>query len=122
MSWVEIKSIHELETFYLSKLDSMRLAARGLGYALGLHGTLKRDMDLIAVPWVENHADKDELARVIQHAACGMTMAKYDWESKPKGRLATCFPICWIDHGSFDEIPKSLGHVDLSVVSSPNQT
>jgi len=47
--------------------------ARKHGYALAIHGTLVEDMDLIAVPWVEDAADaetlKDALTKHI--GACG---------------------------------------------------
>lgn len=38
------------------KLPDFRLiweVARGCGYAIGLHGSMKRDVDLIAVPWTD---------------------------------------------------------------------
>lgn len=28
-------------------------AARACGYALAIHGTMQRDLDLVAVPWVD---------------------------------------------------------------------
>jgi hypothetical protein len=79
------------------------------------HGSLRRDLDLIAVPWVENYSDKDALAEAIQKAACGFTMSKYDWEQKPHGRMATAFPICNVNWEAFGDVPLSLCHVDLSV-------
>jgi hypothetical protein len=37
-------------------IESMRAIAREHGWALAVHGTLVRDIDLIAVPWVEEAA------------------------------------------------------------------
>lgn len=39
----------------------LRRAARSCGYALAVHGSMKRDVDLIAVPWVEEALEPEEL-------------------------------------------------------------
>lgn len=112
--WVHIHSKDELEAFYREVLPAMRVAARAHGYALGVHGSMRRDLDLIASPWVAVHSDKNVLARSIQTAACGMSNERYDWESippKPCGRVGTVFPICWVEWTE-----TSVGHVDLAVM------
>lgn len=38
-------------SLFAKVLRPMRLRAREMGYALGLHGSASRDMDLIAAPW-----------------------------------------------------------------------
>jgi hypothetical protein len=50
-------------------IEPLRDVARKLGYALGVHGTLKRDIDLIACPWAWNAAPAKTLAKAIQHKA-----------------------------------------------------
>jgi|WetSurMetagenome_2_1015567.scaffolds.fasta_scaffold876828_2 hypothetical protein len=114
--WIVIKSIEEMKTFYETILPELRVIAKNHGYALGLHGTMTRDLDLIAIPWVENYSDKEDLAKDIQKTACGFTMSEYNWEQKPHSRIATCFPICFIDHQHLKDERKSLGHIDLSVI------
>ena len=111
--WVQINNKDELEAFYLSVIDEIREAARMCGYAIGVHGSLRRDLDLIAVPWVEIHSDRDELARKIHLAACGTSSTRYEWEQKPHGRMATAFPICWTWNS--EPMILSNGHIDLSV-------
>jgi len=112
-SWLEVKNVDEMQAFYLSRLPAMREAARIHGYALGLHGSTRRDLDLIAMPWGDESSSADELAQAIQHAACGISRnGLYIWEEKPQGRIATSFPICvtaWHDM-------VSAGHVDLSIL------
>lgn len=110
--WVPVNSMDEMQAFYLSRLDDMRAAARELGYALGLHGSMRRDFDLIAVPWVDNAADKDDLAATLQMAACGTRMSKYSWHDKPHGRVATSFAVCWPEWHE----TTGAGCVDLSVM------
>lgn len=109
--WHEANTPEELKAFYLSILDKLRAVAKEHGYALGLHGSLRRDFDLIAAPWVAQHSDKDVLARALMIAACGISSDRFIWEKKPCGRLATAFPICWSEL----RLPSS-GHIDLSVL------
>lgn len=109
--WVEVNSKDEIESFFKRVLPEIREAAKSCGYAIGVHGSMRRDLDLIAVRWIEGASDKEILARAIHKAACGFESSTYDWESKPEGRFATCFPICFPNWNE-----PSLGHVDLSVV------
>lgn len=113
-SWVHVHNKDEMEAFYRGVLPNIITEAKYHGYAIGLHGSLRRDLDLIAVPWTDDHSDKDELARAVQEAACGMSSAKYQWEKKPCGRWAASFPICWTEMTN----ELSLGHIDLSVMAS----
>lgn len=84
--------------------------ARALGYALGIHGSVVTDLDLIAVPWSDAAVPAHELvAALMEHiGACGyadllrrdsclteeqigQVMARTvhkDPEQKPHGRLA----------------------------------
>lgn len=58
------------------------------GYAIGLHGSFTRDLDLIAVPWEAGRNCKPEklVARILQ--ATGMTIARTgNPGDKPYGRL-----------------------------------
>lgn len=111
--WVHIENQDELEKFYISILPRIREEARKLGFAIGVHGSMRRDLDLIAVPWVEKY-NENILAEKIQYAACGMANDTFTWEIKPNGRRATSFPVCW----TWDSTPPiiSNGHIDLSVV------
>lgn len=46
---------------YLKCLRIIRIVAKTLGYAIGVHGSLIRDLDLIAAPWTEEAASAEEL-------------------------------------------------------------
>lgn len=50
-------------------LPALREVARRHGYAIAVHGSLERDIDLIAVPWRDHAYSADDLARAI-HNAC----------------------------------------------------
>lgn len=43
----------------------MRDVARKLGYAIAIHGSLKRDIDLIAAPWSDEAVDARDLVAAL---------------------------------------------------------
>lgn len=121
--WFKAKTIDDMEAFYWSRLPAIRGAARELGYAIGVHGSCRRDFDLMAMPWREDASSKDELAKAIQNAACGISSDSYRWEQKQAGRTATSMCICWIDHANPDfKNMVSVGHIDLSVIAAGSAT
>lgn len=110
--WFQAKSRDELQAFFLSRLPAIREAAQNEGYAIGVHGSLRRDLDLIAAPWRDGAADVDMLAHAVAMAACGITRdGNYEWEAKPMGRIATSIPCCW---ATWHNEPGT-GHIDMSV-------
>ncbi len=111
--WVRCKSADEVEAFFRERLPAMRQAAKDCGYALAVHGSMRRDLDLVAVPWGGAYLPEGVLAAAVQRAACGTSQQadSYKWELKPHGRVATCFPVCLTE-----ELKLSNGHVDLSVM------
>lgn len=73
--------------------------AKPLGYALGLHGTLNRDMDIIAVPWIDDAVEPEELVEAIRVRIDGCTR----WDDgrgrdKPHGRMAYLIWFKGVDH------------------------
>ncbi|WP_019573401.1 hypothetical protein [Curvibacter lanceolatus] len=111
-AWFMASSIEEMQAFFESRLPAIRATAYANGYAIGVHGSMRRDMDLIAAPWCEGAADAETLAHAIAKAACGIDRdGAYNWEQKPFGRIATSLPICWVDNGV-----DGAGHIDLSVM------
>lgn len=72
----------------------MRGAARRKGYALAVHGSLLRDIDVLACPWVPRAAGPRGLLRAIIEAVRGTNLVRFcDCPSKhptvkPHGRLA----------------------------------
>lgn len=112
-TWFHVPDRQTLTQFFHSRLPAIREAARALGYAIGVHGSMRRDLDLIATPWVDKYASHDELAHAIANASCGITrQGNYDWTLKPHTRIATSIPICWPEWLG----EPGVGHIDLSVV------
>lgn len=50
---------------YARHIGPMRERAREFGYALAVHGSLARDIDIVAVPWSEGAASAEELVRAL---------------------------------------------------------
>lgn len=51
---------------YMCLYPGLASIARAHGYALAVHGSLARDMDLIAVPWVESPAHPGKVISAIE--------------------------------------------------------
>ena len=69
----------------LPDIDRIRALAREVGYAVGVHGSLERDLDLIAAPWVADAVAPLVLARHIA-AGLGGEVVDYQRQDKPCGR------------------------------------
>jgi hypothetical protein len=57
---------HDSREKYELLIGPLREKARELGYAIGVHGTLKRDIDLIACPWSNGAVDPRQLAEQLR--------------------------------------------------------
>lgn len=98
---------------YALRLPIAREAARRYGYALGLHGSMRRDLDLIAAPWTEEAVPPEDLVKGIAVAVGGYVRKETRGcqerdetgaTSKPHGRRA------WVIHLGAD------AYIDLSVM------
>jgi hypothetical protein len=106
---------HRVMAAYEKHIETIRRVASENGYAIGVHGSLRRDIDLIAAPWTEGASDGATLAGAIAGAVGGIIdmgsvpgrgteRDHREPERKPHGRL------CWSIH---------LGggpYIDLSVM------
>ena len=90
--------------------------AKDHGYALAIHGSLHRDFDLVAVPWVKEASDgltlikaiKKKMAAVTQHEKSDHLIPDCSPTKKPHGRLAYSL------HVTNDGIYG--GYLDISVM------
>lgn len=92
-------------------LSPMRRTAKDVGYAITVHGSLNRDIDMVAIPWIEHvSADPDELVDLLAGAIRGVTgrcYARDEWTKKPQGRVAKTLMV-WCG--------ENTGMLDLSVM------
>lgn len=66
-------------------LREMRVVAKAQGYAVAVHGSQKRDLDLVAVPWVEEASSPAALVDALE-ANLDLKMIRGPVE-KPYGRV-----------------------------------
>lgn len=52
--------------FYAAMWGDFRKAALNVGWALGLHGSLASDMDIMAMPWTEDAKTPEEMINAIK--------------------------------------------------------
>ncbi len=82
-------------TFYAVLYPDIRKIGLKHGYAIALHGSMARDMDLIACPWTEECSKPDVLIDEIAERV-GVTMFKDDYPvkgEKPHGRMSYTLSI-----------------------------
>lgn len=91
-----------LVCIYAQLLPRIREAAKRMGYAIAIHGSMNRDLDLLAVPWTNEAADPALLLEEVRSAVGGyvisdkVTEAGYVSEEptkQPHGRMS--WNICW---------------------------
>lgn len=96
---------------YLWLIPLMTEIAREYGYALAVHGSVNRDLDLIAVPWVEEAKSAIELVEALRQCISGNIRAfvkgadgndiRVNPENKPHGRVSWAiqmqYPHLYID-------------------------
>lgn len=80
------KNNHPL--IYVTLYPILKEIAYNYGYALGLHGSVQRDFDIIAVPWIQRPRSYKKMLKEFAKEI-GWT---FDWSfsptKKPHGRLA----------------------------------
>ena len=97
-------------------LEPMRLTAKEAGYAITVHGSLNRDIDLVCVPWVEHNvwsheALIDSLCGTIR-GITGRANKNGEWSIKPHGRRAKTV-LVWVG--------ENTAQLDISFLSSSEE-
>ena len=102
--------------FLAQFLGPIREAARKFGYAVAVHGSLARDIDLVAIPWVEEASSAEELAdtiRTLISGVFGSTLGGRTMDTRPHGRKTWSIATLELPAGSY---------VDLSVMPRMDAT
>lgn len=76
------------------------------GYALALHGSMGRDLDLIAIPWTDDADDPRKLLKAIDRFVMGKAnvtrkghkLGEFHATKKPHGRLAYAIHVGFDGH------------------------
>lgn len=90
----------------LPDLRTIWEAAREVGYAVAVHGSLKRDFDLIAAPWTEDAKPPEALISALCSALDARQIGEV--EQKPHGRIAVILcPDGWFKHIDLSIMPRA---------------
>lgn len=103
----------QLGRIYDHALVLARATAYEHGYAIAVHGSEMRDLDLIGVPWTAEASDADTLAEAIR-ARTGGTFGQNPRTERPHGRLS--WSIHLNNEHSLGNFKPVLPYIDLSVM------
>lgn len=82
--------------FYACMWDDIRQCAMDNGWAVALHGSLNSDMDIMAMPWVEDAVPFEELIKKISELFVGNFSSEnyfITYDEKPHSRVVATIPI-----------------------------
>lgn len=89
MRWRPILNRAKRKALYTRLLPQLRRIARKGGWALAVHGSMARDLDLVAVRWTRRSWKPETLLQRMALACCGMKYSSFAWTQKEHGRRAT---------------------------------
>jgi hypothetical protein len=102
---------------YCAMYPELARIARRHGYALAIHGTLGRDMDLICVPWADVVAEPRAVLDEIT-STFALRLVGGEPTQKNHGRLAYTISIAWgecaIDMSFLPRSEDSQANVDAA--------
>jgi len=76
-----------MPALYSFRLEDIQRVARQHGYAVAVHGSMGRDLDMVAIPWRSNVCWADDLVAALCKALPAETLPT-DPQVKLHGRLA----------------------------------
>ena len=96
--------------FYPLYYAALKETCKEHGYALTCHGSMKRDLDLVAIPWTKEASDEETLIKALikNHE---LLIGASDQKDKPHGRAAYVFVFFGDERN---------GYIDLSVMPLKN--
>ena len=119
-----MKPIRTKPMLYAHYLGLLQEKARDMGYNLVLHGSLNRDCDLIAIPWVDAPESHFELIQAFDMIMTGFRYTEprgYSYSVLPGGRHSY---VINLNRGGYNKqeeyIEDSQFYLDISVTPYPN--
>lgn len=126
--WDDVHTKEQLRKRYLAYVPSLMKIAMKCGYALSLHGSCERDLDLVAVPWVKKAYSPASLVQVLERSLLGVGYwrnrkeieIEFKRDPKPHGRKAIIILMAHLPD-DFEGIsgfhPQRHAMIDLSITS-----
>lgn len=121
--WTDIKTKKQLRKRYASYIPALQEIAMKHGYALAVHGSMARDLDLVAVPWVKKALAPETLVMALEYSLLETTHSREFWKKdaasttpqKLHGRKA--YIILWAHlNTNFENPTHRHAYIDLSIM------
>ena len=123
------KPTHAKPSLYAYYFLQLKEIALEYGYNLVLHGSLNRDLDLIAIPWEDNAKDELEMINAFSAYMNGWELGDkqmFNYSILPGGRKSY---VININRGGYQNLGHGLGpytedpqyYIDISVTPLPNK-
>lgn len=90
-----MKPIHARPSLYAFYFEQVKSIGLEYGYNIVLHGSMNRDLDLIAIPWGESIGDKTVMLNKIAEVLGGFVMQESE-EDRQKFRVKYHGRECWV--------------------------
>jgi hypothetical protein len=115
------KPIHVKPALYAMLYEQLKQIAESYGYNLLIHGSLHRDLDLVAVPWIDNPRPEQEMIKDMQIYLLGIKTTKPDGEvhytTLPGNRHSYIIDLNRGDkHGEWVRFEDKQYYLDISVI------
>lgn len=117
------KPIHAKPSLYAYYFLSLKEIALRYGYNLVLHGSLNRDLDLVAIPWQEIIGDKEAMIAEFCECIGGMLLtadATNDFKVTHHGRMQYVINVNRGGYRGDQYIEDPQYYIDISVIPSIN--
>lgn len=116
------KPIHAKPSLYTFFYETAKQIGLEYGYNIIVHGSMNRDLDLIAIPWEEEVKNVPEMIDKIAECFGGFVMQDTNRE-KPHGRTVYVININRTIKSKFDGMATQIEHhhdpqyyIDISVI------
>lgn len=117
------KPIKAKPHFYACCLHPLQEIARAMGYNLMAHGSMDRDFDLVAVPWIDNPEPRIEVVKAMDRYLRGFCIENaedfrsYTYGLLPGGRHS--YVINLNRGGPFNNYTDEYYYLDISFTPLP---
>lgn len=99
---------------YALVVPLLAAAVRPLGYALAVHGSMCRDLDVVAVPWTAEASPPEAVVDAVTMAVGGWRLHEgSEPAERPHGRL--CYTVHF-PNAKGNSLPDGHPYIDLSVL------
>lgn len=91
-----IKPIHAKPSIYAFYFETIKEIGLKYGYNIVLHGSMNRDLDLIAIPWSEEIGDKELMIDRIAEVIGGNVLINHETHNRERFTLKPHGRICYV--------------------------